>query len=383
MCAALVVLAVPGTASADHVSPTFTVTAALKERATRTLWRVEVQYTIVCNGTSSPLYFGDLSLDEQGGAGESIYLGGTAGPSGTSTAFVRMKNAPRVLRPHLKSACADSKTLHGSAIQDTYGSEVVVPALQCDPDLLAKALREYETAKSFYNAAVQDLRQAHEQLETTLAETAKAKAKQAALKAALKELIALLGEDAAAAASVVAIYVRIGLIINAIVFKVLPKLQESRKAFKEAREDMERGEAWRKRAEASLAAALRQGPCTGDLRAKLDQALDEQRRQAAARALIESWENNGYLYLNPATGEVLDETAALREARRILEGGQRTAQSRVGQAAPRITATRRQMEAAVLKIDVAQRLTDTVRRRILRADAAAERLRMRLRPLIR
>ncbi len=382
MCAALVVFALPGTASADHVSATFTVSAKLGQRVANS-WQVEVDWSITCTGASDPLYFGDLSLIEES-TGDSFFLGGTAGPSGKSIASVPMKTSARRLKPRLNSSCGSSSgALHGSGTSVVLGNEVTVPALSCDPNLLAKALREYETAKSFYNAAVQDLRQAHEQVDTTLTELAKAKAKKAALKAALKELIALLGEDAAAAASVVAIYVRIGLVINAIVFKVLPKLQESRKAFKEAREDFERAEAWRKRAEASLAAALRQGPCTGDLRAKLDQALDEQRRQAAARALIESWENNGYLYLNPATGEVLDEAAALREARRILEGGQRTAQSRVGQAAPRITATRRQMEAAVLKIDVAQRLTDTVRRRILRADAAAERLRMRLRPLIR
>ena len=178
-------------------------------------------------------------------------------------------------------------------------------------------------------------------------------------------------------------WVRIGLILNAIAFKVLPKLQESRKAFAEARKDMERGEAWRRRAEADLEAALKQGPCTGDLRKKLDQALDEQRRQQAARALIESWENNGYLYLNPATGEVLNEAAALREARKSLEGGQRSVQSRAAPTEPRITATRRQIEAAVANITVSQRLGDSVRSRVQRADAAAERLRTRLRPLIR
>jgi hypothetical protein len=332
-CARL--LALPGTAAADHVSATLAATAKLGQRVGNS-WQVQVDWSITCIGTSSPLYFGNLSLEES--TGDSIYLGGTSGASGKSTVSVAMKTTPRRLKPLLKSSCASSSDFHGSRNPEFLGSEVTVPALSCDPDLLTKALREYETAKSFYNAAVQDLRQAHEQLDTSLTEAIKNKAKKKAVKAALKEAACCSAKTQRGVERTL-FWVKIGLILNTIAFKVAPKLRESQKAFDEAEKDMERGEAWRKRAEADLEAALKQGPCTGDLRKKLDQALDEQRRQRAARGLIESWENNGYLYLNPATGEALDEAEALREARRILEGAQRSMQSRRLGREPRIMAT--------------------------------------------
>jgi len=375
-------LILAATASANDISATYTATATLKERV-GTSWRVEVRYAIVCNGTSSPLYFGNLSLDEQGSAGESFYLGGTAGSSGTSTVSVPMKDTPRVLKPHLKSACADSKTLHGSDFQDYYGNEVVVPALQCDPNLLAKALREYEVAKSFFNAAVQDLSHGEEGAKKALAEKLKTKALKKLVKKELKVALAVLSETLAEAASVVAVWVKIGVIVQKILLEVLPSLNETRKAFNEAEKDFQRGEAWRKRAEADLAAALAQGPCTGELRSKLDKALDLQRREQAARNLIEGWENNGYLYVNPATGETLDEAAAMKDARKALENGGRTLQSRVAALPKRLEATRRQMEASVARITRSEVLGERAGSRVERARAASERLRLRLRPLLR
>lgn len=378
--ATIALLASAGPASANHVTATLSATATLGKRVGNS-WQVAVDWAITCN-VPNALYFGNLSLVDQG-SGESFYLGGTSTASGKSTASVPMKTTPRTLKPLLSSSCASSPDFHGSGNQPFLGNEVVVPVPSCDPDLLAKALREYEVAKDFYNAAVQDLRQAHEQMDRTLSEWAKQKAKKKLLKQALKEVALLLGEDAAAAASVVSFWVKIGVIINNIIFKVLPKLSESNKAFKAAKEDFERGEAWRKRAEASLDAALKQGPCIGDLRSRLDQALDEQRKQEAARALIETWENNGYLYLNPATGEVLDEAAALKEARKALEGGTRSLQARAGAATKPTTATRRQIEAAIAKITVAERIAERMGARVRRADDASETLRRKLRPLIR
>jgi hypothetical protein len=380
--AAVVALLLAAAASADHISATYSATATLGERVGNS-WRVTVQWSIVCNGTSSPSYFGDLSLVEQGGAGQSFYLGGTAGASGTSTASIPMKDTPRVLKPRLKASCADSVTLHGSNTQEYFGSEVAVPALRCDPDLLAKALREYDVAESFYNAAIQDLRHADEKAKKTLLEKLKTKAFKKALKKELKLLIAVVSEDAAAAVSVVGAWVKIGVLIQKILLDVLPALNETRKRFNEAEKDFQRAGAWRERAEADLAAALKQGPCTGELRSKLDQALDEQRRQRAAHDLIDTWESNGYLYLNPATGETLDEAAALKEARRILDGSVRTPQSRSLSTPRRIMATRRQIQAALAKVTRSEVLGDRVQVRVQRADAAADRLRARLGPLIR
>ncbi len=348
-----------------------TVTAALGERVGNARI-VEVQWTIVCNGASDPLYFGNLNLDDQG-SGESIYLGGVSSASGTTGVPVSMESTPRTLKPRLNASCA-GEDFHGSGTQEVFGNEVVVPALNCDPDLLEKALREYDTAASFYDAAVVTLQQAHEPSQTSLTELAKAKAKKKILKQGLKEAAILLGDDAVAIVKVGSFYIKIGSIIIVITFKVIPKIKDSRAAFKEAHGHMEDAEEWRLRAEADLAAALAAGPCTGELRGQLDQALDQQQKQEEARELIESWENNGYLYLNPATNELLDEKAALEQARRILAGGQSGARSR--SAEPRdMKANRRQINAAIAKIEVAQRLTDRVQTRVRRADAAAQQLR--------
>lgn len=369
-----VALVLAATASADHVSVELSAVAKLGERVGDS-WRIEVEWAINCRGATSPRYFGDLNVLEQGGEGERFYLGGTFGPRGTTTLSVAMKESPRRLKPHMKSACGEgSGILHGSPFVEFLGNEVVVPALACDPDLLAKASREYEVSKSFYLAVGQDLRNIRQEAKKTIAEKLKEKGMKKAAKQALKDLLVLFSDDAAQAVSVTLWWVKIGVIVQKIVLEVLPRLNEIRKAHAEAHADFRRGEEWAKRARATLDAALRQGPCTGALRARLDAALDLQRREEAARALVESWENNGYLYINPATGETLDEAAALREARKALEGGGRTTQAR-GTATPRrITATKSQIQAAIARLTRAEALGDRVLARVRRSDAAAGRL---------
>jgi hypothetical protein len=368
-----------GTASAGHVSATMTVTAALGERVGNS-WIVEVQWSIVCNGASDPDYFGNLNLDDQG-SGESIYLGGISSGSGTSTSPVSMESIPRTLTPRLNASCA-GEDFHGSGTQEVFGNEVVVPALNCDPDLLAQALREFDTARAFSDAAVQDLKRARDEY----VEARDAWVKQALLigaagkgtQTALSQ--AELGRKALTVSAKAVIVARIFKAIEAIGLKLIPTIRETRRVFRSAQEDMERFEDWSERADASLEAALAQGPCVGSLEAELDRALDEQRRQDEELALIERWENNGYLYLNPATGELHDQASALREARRSLAAVGGEVQSNRSLARKSSASDIRRLRAAVAKLKLARTLNERVRDRVRNADAAAERLRDRLGP---
>jgi hypothetical protein len=52
---------------------------------------------------------------------------------------------------------------------------------------------------------------------------------------------------------VTAFWVGIGVMIEKVALKLIPSLAETRKAFREAREDFERGDAWTQRAKADLA----------------------------------------------------------------------------------------------------------------------------------
>lgn len=378
--AAALVLAFPPAGAADHVTATLSVSAQLGERVGNS-WQVVVDWSITCNGANSPSYFGNLYLDEDGGT--PIYLGGTAGGSGRDTATVEATTVARHLKPRLKGSCTSNPDLHGSPTVELVGGEVVVPARACDPALLEKALREFATGRSFYDAGSADLRNAHDEWVDSRNEYVKESAEIGAEKAVgIKILHGLAGEEVLLAVEVTAFWVGIGVTIEEVLLKLIPALRETRAAFREAHEDFERGEQWTKRAEADLAAALAQGPCTPVTRDKLNRALAEQEAQDAARRLIDSWENNGYLYLNPATGELLDEAAALKAARNALTA-KRSTQARTTQARGRkVFANRRQVGAAVAKLTAARGLNERVRYRARNADAAAERLRSRLAALL-
>src|SRR5207344_779988 len=101
------------------------------------------------------------------------------------------------------------------------------------------------------------------------------------------------------------------------------------------------------RGDADLKQALAQGPCAGPLEDKLNKLLDDQRIEDQARKLIDSWENNGYRYVNPSTGEVLDEGAALKAARAAVL----TRKTQGAGAAPRhVKAKAAQLHAALRAI---------------------------------
>jgi hypothetical protein len=381
-CTVVVALALAGAASsqpANHVTATLAVSAALGKQTGERTWNVDVDWSITCNGATEALYFGDLNLVDQD-SGERIYLGGISGKAGKDTASVTVKTKERHLKPLLKASCSSYPDLHGSGTQELLGNEVTVPLPSCDPDLLNKALREFATAKGFYDAGSKTLKEAHDEWVESRDDYLKESAEIGVEKAAGLKIVETLGADAVLVVEVTAFWVGIGVTIEEVALKLIPALKEVSKTFKEAKDFFEQGEKWTARAKADLKKALEAGPCLAPLEKKLDQALDAQRKQDAARSLIEGWENNGYLYVNPANGELLDEAAALRAARAILEG--RSTQAR-SQTAKTVKANRRQILSAVAKLTNARAHNERARSSLKRADAAAQRLRTRLKPLLR
>ncbi|HZR92854.1 MAG TPA: hypothetical protein VFA44_10685 [Gaiellaceae bacterium] len=261
----------------------------------------------------------------------------------------------------------------------------------CDPDLLDKAERELETGNSFARAASKELAQAANEFTSFEKEYAKESGEVAAEKLSL--LQAAEGVDHALEVTPLVAYADLaqaleiaglygGLIVTAeeLYTKIIPAFRERSKLADEAAADMKRAEQWWKRGNADLKAALAQGPCVGPAEQKLNDLLDAEKRKEKARRLIDSWQSNGILYLNPATGELLDERAALKQAAAIV-GASRSPQALTDDRA-KIEALGRRLRAA-LKL-VGRALSDhrAVARRIARFRTTSKRLLRALPPLL-
>lgn len=118
-------------AAADHVSAGPQVSARLGERVSDRSWVVVVDWSINCSGPAAgnALHTGNLNLDDLG-SGVAIYMGGTAGASGSDRQPVTRTAAPRLMRPRIRASCFDAGAgNHGSATLEVTGNTVLVPAL--------------------------------------------------------------------------------------------------------------------------------------------------------------------------------------------------------------------------------------------------------------
>ena len=131
VCAALLVVLPAAPASANHVTATLQVSARLGERLSDNSWAVIVDWSITCSGPApgQANYTGSLNLDDVD-SGEVLYMGGTAGASGSDAQPVTRRSAPRTMRPRIKASCFDSGPgNHGSDTTEVVGNTVVVPSL--------------------------------------------------------------------------------------------------------------------------------------------------------------------------------------------------------------------------------------------------------------
>ena len=246
----------------------------------------------------------------------------------------------------------------------------------CDPDLLAKALREYDTATDFTKAGVKELDQAASDLRDFRNDYLKESAEIGGEKFSILKGLEALSHTAVEAVEVTAFYVGIGVTIEELYTKIVPAIRESGKLSREADADFKRAEEWAARGDADLKQALAQAPCAGPLEDKLNKLLDDQRVEDQARKVIDSWENNGYLYVNPITGEVLDEGAALKAARAAV-----LSRKTQGAGAPprHVKADAAQLHAALRAITRASTSHGKAQGQVARLQAATDTARARLR----
>jgi len=246
----------------------------------------------------------------------------------------------------------------------------------CDPDLLAKALREYQTANDFTKAGVNELNQAASDLRDFRDDYLKESAEIGGEKFSILKALEALSHTAFEAVEVTAFYVGIGVTIEELYTKIVPAVRESGKLSREADADFKQAEQWASRGDADLKQALAQGPCAGPLEDKLNQLLDDQRTEDQARKVIDSWENTGYLYVNPSTGEVLDEGAALKAARAAVL----TRKTQGAGAPPRqVKANAAQLHTALRAITRALASHAKAQNQFARLQAATDTARTRLR----
>lgn len=263
----------------------------------------------------------------------------------------------------------------------------------CDPDLLAKAQREYDTGNSFAKAASGELRKAAAEISDFGNEYAKESAEVAGEKGSLLQALKTVDSaldvtplaayaDLAQGLEIAGIYGALIVTVEEVYTKLIPTFREHKKLADEASADMKRAEQWWRRGNADLKQALAQGPCVDPkLEQELNRLENEQKQKNRARALIDSWENNGYLYINPTNGEILDEGAALKAAAAILKGARSTQAVRDNRS--RIQALAKRLHTAFDDVKRAVARHGQAVSRIAKFQTATKRLLKRLPPLLK
>ena len=158
---------------------------------------------------------------------------------------------------------------------------------------------------------------------------------------------------------------------------LLPHILEHDRRLDESKRLSEQGLRIAEQGVADLKTELSQQPACKAL------AADERQKADLAdkkRALIESWDNSGYLYWSPTRHEWETEQAALHEAGQILTG-KRATQS-VGHAGRRVRITLKQARAALPLVSKAVRLHRDALNRERRAVERTTKFAVKLRALL-
>ncbi len=268
---------------------------------------------------------------------------------------------------HCGSATTDPMTLGSGSFTLT----------KCDPDSYAKAQSEFALAEKLQAAADRELAEAENADEELHDETVKEGDTIALVSASANTALSLL-EHFKYVTGYGAVAVEIADALIAIVNlaeQVDLNNQNWSRLNDGARTDLEQAKTFTDRGDADLAAAFG-GGCP-DPDQQLNKLLADQRRDDDARKLIESWENNGYLYRSPITHEALDQAAALTQAKTALaqaktalsgDPSNRRATDRAASAS--VTASTKELRAAIIDLDTAIGYNKSVRSDLSRLEAA-------------
>jgi hypothetical protein len=250
-----------------------------------------------------------------------------------------------------------------------------VTLTRCDPDAFNRSEREFDLALQHDKLGKDELKESKNGLKTFAKDYAEESARVTAEKSLfLDELKVWVAETPIVIVKVAA--VAAGAIFTA--QEVYLVWQDYKRLQHEAKDDFDLAQREAKMADADLKAALASRTCLEPAEGQLDRMLKKQKREDDARAIIGSWENNGYQYVSPITHEVVDEATALKQARAALEGGSAKGSSTARAARAPRTATGAQVRRALRHVNRAIRISHAVGKNLARVEAASSRAVTRL-----
>lgn len=242
---------------------------------------------------------------------------------------------------------------------------------RCDPDAYQRAQSEYEAAERLERAADKDLIELRTEVEDFVKDYVKDSAEIVPEKLTALDILQRISEKASEYGEVGGVVLGVG--ITATQLELLGEhwaiLSDS------AEEESNLAKKLRAQAKLDFQRALT-GGCPDTVHNQIKKIEDEADLTEKAQALIDTWQNNGYLYVSPITHEVVDETTALKQAKAALTSGNPTSHLRAQDAArrtPSVKATASQLRTAIRYLDDALRLYGKARHQLDRLqDATAK-----------
>jgi hypothetical protein len=274
----------------------------------------------------------------------------------------------------------------GGGPDSLSATNVISLTATCDPNLMAKALREYETATSFAQAGVKEINAAGRSLQGFGEDYAKESLEVGGEKFTLLQILHSVDAgfelDLAQIAELTGVGVAIGVTLEELLFKFYPEYREYKSQSKAAQADFNRAKQWAARGAADLKTALAGGPCLDPVEGRLNKLLDDRDKEDKARRLIDSWEHSNSVYRDPASGDILDEAAALKRARAALRSGSSGRLLQAVGVSTKAKLTARQVRSAAGHLRTATAKHASAKSRIGHLRIASTTLRNGLRPLL-
>jgi hypothetical protein len=259
---------------------------------------------------------------------------------------------------------------------DSTVDDQMIKLMRCDPDAYGKAEREFDTANSLTDAGTKDLLETDHEIVQFVDDYVHDTVEIIPEKFDALQVLQEISSHVAEAGEVGGVVV--GLSITA---EQLELLRENYSGLADgAQADFKQAKLLTARGNADLARALAAKGCLDPIEGQLNKLLKDQKRDDDARALIDTWESNGYLYVSPISHEIVDEATALKQAKAALTGhssSRAVAQS----AAASVKANAEQLRAAIRDMDTALGDSKSVRRDVGRLESATKTLLKRLKAL--
>jgi hypothetical protein len=249
---------------------------------------------------------------------------------------------------------------------------------RCDPGAYNKAQSEFAEAAKLQALGEKELAQSKQGLEDFAKDFVKESVEIGAEKSVLLKALKLAISHGPVVVIKVAASI-IGTIVAAQQFEVA--WQDYARLANGAKDDFALAQLFTDKANADL---KRGGPCLDPIDGQLNKLLKDQKREDAARRIIDGWENNGYQYVSPISHELVDENTALKQAKAALTAGKQATDATAKASASQrsVTATAAQLRTAIHYIDQALGIDRRIRRQLAHLESATKKAVTRLKALL-